>query len=88
MDAIGTQRVTVGQARDGAVAPHEDLVAIEEPLEIRVAADGEAGLGRAISVTMRTPGHDTELALGFLYGEGLLRDWRSVRRVRGVSSCF
>lgn len=82
MDAIGTQRVTVGQARDGAVAPHEDLVAIEEPLEIRVAADGEAGLGRAISVTMRTPGHDTELALGFLYGEGLLRDWRSVRRVR------
>ena len=43
----------------------EDEVAVEEPLEIRV--DGEA-----VAVTMRTPGHDEELALGFLYGEGLI----------------
>jgi FdhD protein len=43
----------------------EDVVAVEEPLEIRV--DGEA-----LAVTMRTPGHDEELALGFLYGEGLI----------------
>jgi FdhD protein len=42
-----------------------DQVAIEEPLEIRV--DGEP-----LAVTMRTPGHDEELALGFLYGEGLI----------------
>ena len=47
--------------RDGSV----DLVAIEEPLEIRV--DGEP-----IAVTMRSPGHDEELALGFLHGEGLI----------------
>jgi FdhD protein len=43
----------------------DDLVAIEEPLEIRVD-------GAALAVTMRTPGHDEELALGFLYGEGLI----------------
>lgn len=43
----------------------EDRVAIEEPLEIRVG-------GEAIAVTMRTPGHDEELAVGFLHGEGLL----------------
>jgi len=43
----------------------EDVLAVEEPLEIRV--DGEP-----IAVTMRTPGHDEELALGFLYGEGLI----------------
>jgi len=42
-----------------------DSVAIEEPLEIRVD-------GVALAVTMRTPGHDEELALGFLYGEGLI----------------
>jgi FdhD protein len=47
--------------RDGA----RDVVAVEEPLEIRVD-------GRALAVTMRTPGHDEELALGFLYGEGLI----------------
>ena len=43
----------------------EDEVAVEEPLEIRVG-------GRALAVTMRTPGHDEELALGFLLGEGLI----------------
>ncbi|HTW12427.1 MAG TPA: formate dehydrogenase accessory sulfurtransferase FdhD [Solirubrobacteraceae bacterium] len=47
--------------RDG----EPDTVAVEEPLEIRV--DGEP-----VAVTMRTPGHDEELALGFLYGEGLI----------------
>jgi FdhD protein len=46
---------------DGAV----DAVAVEEPLEIRVD-------GQPLAVTMRTPGHDEELALGFLYGEGLI----------------
>jgi FdhD protein len=42
-----------------------DRVAVEEPLEIRVD-------GRPVAVTMRTPGHDEELALGFLHGEGLI----------------
>jgi FdhD protein len=53
--------------RDGEV----DEVAVEEPLEIRV--DGEP-----LSVTMRTPGHDEELALGFLFGEGLIEGPRPV----------
>jgi FdhD protein len=48
-----------------------DEVAIEEPLEIRVD-------GRPLAVTMRTPGHDFELALGFLYGEGLIDGPRPV----------
>ena len=47
--------------RDG----HSDEVAVEEPLEIRVD-------GAPLAVTMRTPAHDEELALGFLYGEGLI----------------
>ena len=47
--------------RDGQA----DRVAVEEPLEIRVG-------GEPLAITMRTPGHDEELALGFLHGEGLL----------------
>jgi FdhD protein len=49
-----------------------DEVAVEEPLEIRVD-------GRPLAVTMRTPGHDEELALGFLFGEGLIDSARSVK---------
>lgn len=45
-------------------ATERDRVAVEEPLEIRIG-------GRPLAVTMRTPGHDEELALGFLVGEGL-----------------
>jgi FdhD protein len=54
--------------RDGGI---EDAVAVEDPLEIRVD-------GLPLSVTMRTPGHDEELALGFLYGEGLIDEARAV----------
>ena len=53
-------------SRDGA----EDEVAVEEPLEIRVD-------GRAIAITMRTPGNDEELALGFLHGEALIAEARA-----------
>lgn len=55
-------RLTTAISRDDGVA---DEVAVEEPLEIRAG-------GRPVAVTMRTPGHDEELALGFLYGEGLV----------------
>src|SRR5436309_9486788 len=57
----------------------EDEVAIEEPLEIRV--DGEP-----LAVTMRTPGHDDELALGFLYGEGLIDGPRAARLTEDLAA--
>ena len=46
-----------------------DAVAVEEPLEIRVVNDGEP---RTLSVTMRTPGADADLAVGFLFTEGAI----------------
>lgn len=59
---------------DGAARPDRDDLAAEEPLEVRVR-------GRSISVTMRTPGHDDELAAGFLYTESVVRRPGDVLRI-------
>ena len=56
-----TTRVEVVRVPSGEAG---DVVAVEDPLEIRIA-------GRPVAVTMRTPGHDEELALGFALAEGL-----------------
>jgi FdhD protein len=58
-------RAWIERIRGGERERVEDELAIEEPLEIRVD-------GRALAVTMRTPGEDEELAAGFLAGEGLI----------------
>ena len=60
-----TERRRVVRVDNGHAAERPDTLAVEEPLEIRVA-------GRAVSVTMRTPGHDLDLALGFLLTEGVV----------------
>jgi FdhD protein len=65
-EASGTARAEVVRYGDGGQPKTcEDTLAREEPLEIRVR-------GRSIAVTMRTPGHDRELAAGFLFTEGLI----------------
>lgn len=58
-----------------------DTVAVEEPLEIRIRTAGEPLPGTPVTVTMRTPGHDEELALGFLFGEGLIHSMADVAHV-------
>jgi FdhD protein len=76
--------VPIDALRDAGDARRDDTIAIEEPLEIRIMRDGlpeadeNGGTGRSIAVTMRTPGHDAELALGFLHGEGVIRTPRDV----------
>jgi FdhD protein len=68
---------------DGPQACPDSLV-LEEPLEIQVASGPEeAREWKAVAITMRTPGHDRELAAGFLIGEGLLRSLDEVEAVYG-----
>ena len=69
----GMSRVRVSRMAAGRFADRMDVVTVEEPLEIRVEfTRNGARETSAVSVTMRTPGHDFELASGFLYGEGLV----------------
>src|SRR4030095_13666395 len=62
-----------------------DVLAVEEPLEIRLAGDVDGRhVHRAVSITMRTPGHDVELAVGYLFTEGIIV---AREQVAGVRAC-
>ncbi len=67
----GDQRVSIA-----------DSVAIEEPLEIQLSyPSAEGAAAKSVSITMRTPGDDAELAMGFLFTEGIIRSGKQVTSV-------
>jgi len=68
--SVGVTRVT-----HGSVTRQEDVLVVEEPLEIRVG-------DKPISVTMRTPGDDYDLAAGFLFTEGVIRSFDEIESIR------
>ena len=70
-----TARQQVVRWTGGTVRRCGDELAVEEPLEIRIDS-------RPLVVTMRTPGHDDELAAGFLFTEGLIRSRNDVPAIR------
>src|SRR4051812_21881867 len=75
--ASGLESLSVVRYVGGRHERFDDRVAVEEPLEIRIA-------GETFAVTMRTPGHDEELVLGLLLAEGIVR---SAREVGGIAHC-
>lgn len=76
-------RVAILRSEAGVLRPVDDAVALEEPLEIRLDfPEPEGRAVRSLSITMRTPGHDEELAAGFLFTEGLVRRRTDIERIR------
>ncbi len=67
--------IPIRRVEGNATAQVEDFLAVEEPLEIRLGA-------RSFSMTMRTPGNDTELAAGFLLAEGVITCKANIRSLR------
>src|SRR6266478_5839602 len=73
---LATVRVPIGKVEGRLTRLQENILAVEEPLEIRVGS-------RSLSVTMRTPGHDFELAAGFLFAEDIIS---SASQIRGITN--
>jgi FdhD protein len=69
-----SRKAKIWRYESGEMRAGDDEVAREEPLEIRVR-------GRAVSITMRTPGHDEELAAGFLLSEGIIKSASDVLKI-------
>ena len=79
--APALSQVAVRRVVEGAVTENSpDILAVEEPLEIRLGFPD--GTHRAISITMRTPGEDGELAAGFLFTEGILKSRDQIKQIR------
>lgn len=73
-ERLPSRPVLIQRRVAGVWESHQDVVACEEPLEIRVE-------GRSVAVVMRTPGYDEELAAGFLVSEGVVKQARDLLEV-------
>lgn len=79
--SIKVKKVSINQLVDA-----DDELAVEEPLEIQLSyGDPIQSIQKTISVTMRTPGSDEELAVGFLFTEGIIQSGKQVLEIKPVS---
>lgn len=86
-DKPSTLPTEISSIKGKEAITRQDILAIEEPLEIRLAyGPMESRARKSISITMRTPGCDFELATGFLFTEGILRSRRQLREIEFCGS--
>ena len=75
MDIKRSQNIKIKKYSDSNSSSASDQVAIEEPMEIQICSNTESlSAAKSISITMRTPGHDKDLALGFLFSESIIKN--------------
>lgn len=80
-----TSTKSIERIQGHSLSSVDDVLAVEEPLEIRIGYGPKTErIRKSLSITMRTPGHDFELAAGFLFTEGLISDRR---HIEGISYC-
>ena len=83
MNDISVKKIAINRVVKNQLNSADDIVAIEEPLEIRlVYGSVENRISKNISVTMRTPSNDEELAIGFLFTEGILKNISEVKSIK------
>lgn len=86
MNIIPVDQIPVQKVRAGTVTETEDKVAVEEPLKIQLEYSTRTGqMQKDIAVTMRTPGHDEELAAGFMFTEGIIKNNGSIKEIKQPS---
>ncbi|MEQ8925397.1 MAG: formate dehydrogenase accessory sulfurtransferase FdhD [Fulvivirga sp.] len=82
MQKLAVTHTNISNVKNGSVMQKSDLLAVEEPLEIRIGYGDMKREEKKIAVTMRTPGQDLELALGFLFTEGIIRSASNIVSIR------
>lgn len=83
MNDLPVENISIQRISAGSIADTNDKVAVEEPLEIQLEYSTSTGrMLKNIAVTMRTPGHDAELAAGFLFTEGVIKNAAHIASIR------
>ena len=80
-----SKKITIEKINNSKSSISEDYVAIEEPLEIQICSEkSDYSAAKSLSITMRTPGNDHDLAAGFLFTESIIKKGSDIQSIESV----